>query len=132
MTAPRYIVHQTGYERDGYILRSLLAHGSAALPLPALRRTTWHVCWVALDELELGDEAHGIDEAAVRRLAEALRTEQAIEPILVLGPEKRLLDGHLRVAALRALGESRVLAYHGEWLDPVRLVQPTLRAAAAA
>lgn len=131
MPAPRYIVHQTGYERDRYILKSLLAHSSAALPLPALRRTTWHVCWVGLDELRLDDETDPPDEKAVQRLADAVRAEQPIEPILVLGPEKRLVVGHLQVVVLRALGEPRVLAYHGEWLDPARLVQPTLRSVAA-
>ncbi|HBY94969.1 MAG: ParB/RepB/Spo0J family partition protein [Ardenticatenaceae bacterium] len=132
MPAPRYIVHQTGYERDGYILKSLLAHSSVALPLPALRRTTWHVCWIALDELRIGDEPYALDEAAVQRLAAALQTEHPIEPVLVLGPEKQLLVGHHRVAALQALGERRVLAYHGEWLDPARRAHPVLREVVAA
>src|SRR5690606_8439969 len=104
---------------------------SETSPLPNLRRTTWHVCWVALDDLNV-DQEHAPDQAAVQRLVQALRMGQPIEPILVLGPEKKLLVGHQHVAALRILGERRALAYHGEWLDPDRLERSGVGAAAVA
>lgn len=132
MPAPHYIVHETGYERDGYILKSLLAHTTVILPPAALRRTEWHVCWVALNELTVGDETRERAEATVRQLAEALRAGEPIEPILVIGHEKQLLVGHLQVEALRALGEKCALAYHGEWLDLDRVRRAGRRTATAA
>lgn len=114
MSTQRYIVHPTRYERDDYILRTLLRDAPDALPLPLLRRTDWHVCEIALTDLQGFDASH--EDATASCFAEALRDGAAIEPVLVLGPEMRLVVGHRRVRALAALGEQRVLAYHGEMI----------------
>jgi hypothetical protein len=117
MTASlRYVIHPTYYERDKYILNTLLADEPEGLPLTLLRQTDWRICEIALDELGgvSRTPATATEKATVQRIADALRQGEAIEPVLVLGPEKRLLAGHHRVQALAALGEKHVLAYHGE------------------